>query len=97
MITSKAEQPQDTLVIYGRMVKNVQMYKYLKTIVNENNNYTEEVWSRIYWHARKLFNNLRKTLCNRDLNKSLETRLLRYYYAFLPCFEAWKPGHSKRI
>lgn len=90
MVISKIQQHPGNLTIHGEVIEKVEKYKYLGTIINESNDYTEEIKSRIA-QSRNTFNKMRNVLCSRDLNMKLKIRLLRcYVFAVLYYgMEAW--------
>lgn len=42
MIILQTKQPQGTLITLEQIVSKMQKYKYIETIVDQNNDYTEE-------------------------------------------------------
>lgn len=47
MKMTESQQRQDNLWIKGKLGENVSKYRYLETVVNDNNEYTEEIRIRI--------------------------------------------------
>lgn len=78
MIVTKSEQDRTDVFIQGERIEQVRKYNYLGTIVNENNEYSEEIKTRI-GKARSAFNNMRHVFKSGDLSLNLKTRLLRCY------------------
>lgn len=89
MVITKSQQRQESLMIHGEQIKKVSKYKYLGTIINEDNDYTEEIKSRI-GQARSAFNKMKNVLCSGDLTTGLKTRLLRVLRAL--CSVVWDGG-----
>lgn len=90
MLISKQEHPQESLRIHGEVVEKVTKYKHLGTNVNENNDHTEEIRSRI-GQARNVFNKMRRVFCTKELSLNLKIRLLRCYVFSVLFYgmEAW--------
>ena len=90
MTITKHQQQPETLWIKGEPVERVCKYKYLGTTVTDNNEYSEEIRSRI-GQARTTFNKMRNVLCRTDLSLHLKIRMLKCYVfpVLLYGMEAW--------
>lgn len=90
MLISKQQHPQENLRIHGEVVEKITKYKHLGTIVNENNDHSEEIRSRI-GQARRVFNKMRGVFCTKELSLHLKIRLLRCYVFSVLFYgmEAW--------
>ncbi|MDK1801117.1 hypothetical protein LRR74_28510, partial [Klebsiella pneumoniae] len=71
-------------------VKKICKYKYLGTIVNNNNDYSQEIRSRIGM-VKTVFNKMRNALTRTDLSLHLKIRMIKCYVlpVLLYGMEAW--------
>lgn len=78
MIITKRAQNNGNIYIHNKPLEKVEKYTYLGTVINNNNNCSEEIKTRIA-KARSTFIKMKKILCGRDLNHELKIRLMRCY------------------
>lgn len=78
VILKKVNNNGGQLVFDGQVIERVSRYKYLGTIVNENNQHTEEVRARIE-HARAAFIKMKNILTAPDLSMTLRITMVRCY------------------
>lgn len=90
MIISKTTQNNSQIHINNHTIEKVDSYKYLGTIVNKNNDCSEEIKTRI-GQARTTFVKMKRVLCGSDLSLDLKIRMVRCYVLSVLYYgvEAW--------
>lgn len=100
MVVSKSPQNLPDITVHGQKIERVRKYNYLGTVINENNDSSEEIRIRVE-KARATFTKMKKVFCGRDLSLKLKIRLVRCYVLSVLFYgmEAWtlKKIDTKRI
>lgn len=78
MVISKRDNNAGNLTLGNRTVENVQRFRYLGTIINQNVTHKSEILSRIE-QARQSFMKLKKLLTAQNLSLTLRVRMVRCY------------------
>jgi len=94
MMIPESRQRQESLMIHGEQIKKVIKYKYLGAIINEENDYTEEIKSRI-GQARSAFNKMKNVLCSVIWDGSMDAE--KNTTDRLEAFELWAYRKMLRI
>lgn len=99
-ITKRNERLRVRIIVQGRLIKQVENFKYLGSIISENANCDKEIKTRI-GIAKTAFGKMKKILTNINMNIDLRLRLLRCYVwsTLLYGCEAWtvKKSMEKRL
>lgn len=90
MLITKTTQDNRKIYVKNQPIERVRQYKYLGTIINENNDSSQEIRVRIE-QARSTFTRMKRLFCCRDLNLDLKIRLMRCYVLSILYYgmEAW--------
>lgn len=100
MIITKKNNVNNQLYIGNQQIERVRKYSYLGTTLNDRNNYTEEISSRIE-RARGVFMNMKKYFSSRDISIQLKLRMLKCYVfsVLFYSMEAWslKKEHLNKL
>lgn len=78
MVMTKTTQGNGSLYVHNEPIEEVMKFNYLGTTINQNNNSSMEIKSRIA-KARTTFMRMRKALCGKDLSLELKARLTSCY------------------
>ena len=62
----------------NQSIDRVYQYKYLRTLINSNNDFSKELKARMK-NARRAFINMKQFFCSRALKNDLKMRMLRCY------------------
>ena len=100
MVVSKSPQNFLDITVHDQRIERVRKYNYLGTVINENNDSSEEIKIRVE-KARATFTKMKKVFCGRDLSLQLKIRLVRCYVLSVLFYgmETWtlKKIDTKRI
>ena len=98
MVVSKSPQNFPDITVHGQKIKRVRKYNDLGTVINENNDSSEEIRVRV---EKATFTKMKKVFCGWDLSLRLKIRLVRCYVLSVLFYgmEAWtlKKIDTKRL